>query len=268
MIFQRKIPQGLRQKLKSQRMVSEHVHLKLMYRILINMQRFTLAWPKKDRLPIVRIQPVLNQAAMSLSLRLKGIQSKAEPSPNDLAHLTLQDLENETVDFGRKNCGRSYQEIWNSDQEWVTFMVDRYGKSHNLSHRKFLRYVELMVQHHEENQMPVVVHQGQGYVGGSGHAEGPSSAKTMAKPKAKAKVGAAPNTGLMESIHFPSLEEDLLEETEMYNSLTMVPAPVSQDPEFVAMRDRLMNLENALTKVVNHLETQALENANQIHGSM
>ena len=54
----------------------------------------------------------------------------------------------------------------------------------------------------------------------------------------------------------------------MYNSLTMVPAPVSQDPEFMAMRDRLMNLENALTKVVNHLETQALENANQIHGSM
>ena len=54
----------------------------------------------------------------------------------------------------------------------------------------------------------------------------------------------------------------------MYNSLTMVPAPVSQDPEFMAMRDRLMNLENALTKVVNHLETQVLENANQIHGSM
>ena len=72
----------------------------------------------------------------------------------------------------------------------------------------------------------------------------------------------------MESIHFPSLEEDLLEEAEMYNSLTMVPAPASQDPEFMAMRDRLMNLENALTKVVNHLETQALENANQIHGSM
>ena len=44
-------------------------------------------------------------------------------------------------------------------------MVDRYGKSHNLSHRKFLRYAELMVQHHEENQMPVIVHQGQGYVG-------------------------------------------------------------------------------------------------------
>ncbi|CAL1140205.1 unnamed protein product [Cladocopium goreaui] len=224
-------------------------------RILINMRRFTLAWPKKDRPPIGRIHPVLNQAAMSLSLRLKGIQSKAEPSPNDVAHLTLQDLENETVDFGKKNCGRSYQEIWNTDQEWVTFMVDRYGKSHNPSHRKFIRFMELMVQHHEENQMPVVVHQGQGYVGSSGHADGPSSAKTMAKPKTKAKVGAAPNTGLMESIHFPSLEEDQLEETEMYNSMTMVAAPVSQDPEFMAMRDRLMNLENALTKVVNHLET-------------
>ena len=160
------------------------------------------------------------------------------------------------------------QEIWNTDQEWVTFMVDRYGKSHNLSHRKFLKYVELMVQHHEENQMPVVIHQGQGYVGGSGHADGPPRTRMTAKPRAKAKMGAATNTGVAESIHFPSLEEDLLEETEMYNSLTMVPAPVSQDPEFMAMRDRLMNLENALTKVVNHLETQALENANQIHGSM
>ena len=108
----------------------------------------------------------------------------------------IQELENETVDFGRKNCGRSYQEIWNTDQEWVTFMVDRYGKSHNLSHRKFLKYVELMVQHHKENQMPMVVHQGQGYVGGSGHADGPPSTRMMAKPKAKAKMGAATNTGL------------------------------------------------------------------------
>lgn len=71
----------------------------------------------------------------------------------------------------------------------------------------------------------------------------------------------------MDPIHFPSLEDDLLEETEMYNSLTMVPPPPSQDPEFNATKERMMNLESALTKVVNHLETQAMEKASQIPGS-
>ena len=107
MVFQQKIPQCLCQRPKSQGMVSGPVHLNLMYRIPINMLRLTLAWPKRDRPPIVTTLHVLNQVAMSLSLRLNGIQSKAEPSPNDLAHLTLQELEIETVDFGKKNCGRS-----------------------------------------------------------------------------------------------------------------------------------------------------------------
>ena len=84
----------------------------------------------------------------------------------------------------------------------------------------------------------------------------------------KAKAGVAPNSGYQEPTHFPLLDEELQEEIEMYNSLTMVPSPPSQSPEFSAMQERLLNLENALTKVVNHLETQVLENANQIHGSM
>ena len=68
---------------------------------------------------------------MSLSQRLKGLQMKSEPNPSDVAHLSIQDLENEMVDFGKKNCGRSYMEVWNTDQEWVAFMADRYSKSHN-----------------------------------------------------------------------------------------------------------------------------------------
>ena len=205
---------------------------------------------------------------MSLSQRLKGLQTKAEPTTEDLAHLSLRDLETEVVDFGKKNCGRSYQEVWSTDQEWVSFMVDRYGKSHNISHRKFLRYVELMVQQHEEQQLPVVVQPSQGYAGVSGLAEALPKAQLTAKPKSRPKAAAAHSTGLEGPIHFPSLEDDLLEETEMYNSLTMVPPPLSQDPEFHAMKERLLNLESALTKVVNHLETQAMENASQIQGSM
>ena len=135
------------------------------------------------------------------------------------------------------------------------------------SHRKFLRFVELMVQHHEEQQMPVVVQTGLGSTEGSGRVVNPPRAKANVKFQPKAKAGVAPNSGYQEPTHFPLLDEELQEEIEMYNSLTMVPSPLSQSPEFSAMQERLLNLENALTKVVNHLETQAMEQASQNQGT-
>jgi len=238
-----------------------------MYSFQINMQRLVTARPKHDTRPIFSRPNIKTQVAMSLSQRLKSLQMKTEPNSTDLAHWSLQSLENETVDFGKKNCGRSYMEVWNTDQEWVAFMVGRYSKSHNLAHRKFLRYVELMVQHHEEQQMPVVTQTGQGSTEVSGHVANLPRAKANVKFQPKAKGGAVPNSGFQEPTHFPLLDEELEEEIEMYNSLTMVPPPLSQSPEFSAMQDRMLNLENALTKVVNHLETQAMEQASQNHGS-
>jgi hypothetical protein len=34
------------------------------------------------------------------------------------------------------------------------------------------------------------------------------------------------------------------------------PTPLEQDPNFVAMQSRLLNMENALTRVINHLDRQ------------
>lgn len=230
------------------------------------MQWLVSTRPKHNSRPILPKPNNRTTAAMSLSQRLKGLQLKSEPNPTDFAHLTLQDLENETVDFGKKNQGRTYMEIWNTDQEWVTFMADRYSKSHNMSHRKFLRFVELMIQLHEEQQLPVVVQTGRGSTEDSGHAASLPKAKASAKGQPKAKAGAALSSGFLEPTHFPLMDEELQEEIEMYNSLTMVAPPLSQSPEFSAMQERMLNLENALTKVVNHLETQAMEQA-QNHGS-
>ena len=238
-----------------------------MYRTSIHMQRLVIARRKHNIRPIVSKPNTKTRKAMSLSQRLKGLQMKSEPNPSDVAHLSIQDLENEMVDFGKKNCGRSYMEVWNTDQEWVAFMADRYSKSHNPAHRKFLRFVELMVQHHEEQQMPVVVQTGLGSTEGSGRVVNPPRAKANVKFQPKAKAGVAPNSGYQEPTHFPLLDEELQEEIEMYNSLTMVPSPPSQSPEFSAMQERLLNLENALTKVVNHLETQAMEQASQNQGT-
>ncbi|CAL1138230.1 unnamed protein product [Cladocopium goreaui] len=196
----------------------------------IHMQRLVIARRKHNIRPIVSKPNTKTRKAMSLSQRLKGLQMKSEPNPSDVAHLSIQDLENEMVDFGKKNCGRSYMEVWNTDQE---------------------------------QQMPVVVQTGLGSTEGSGRVVNPPRAKANVKFQPKAKAGVAPNSGYQEPTHFPLLDEELQEEIEMYNSLTMVPSPLSQSPEFSAMQERLLNLENALTKVVNHLETQVRQLGHQ-----
>ena len=44
---------------------------------------------------------------------------------------------------------------------------------------------------------------------------------------------------------------------EMYNSGTMDQQPLSQDPDFLVMQQRMLNMEDALTKVIRHLEDKA-----------
>ena len=42
--------------------------------------------------------------------------------------------------------------------------------------------------------------------------------------------------------------------SEMYASETMMPNPLQQDPDFIAMRDRMLFMENALQRVIQHIE--------------
>ena len=57
-----------------------------------------------------------------------------------------------------------------------------------------------------------------------------------------------------------AMDEELQElaEFEMYSSGTIppVPMPLSQDPDFQAMTERVLHMETALTKVIRHLEDQ------------
>ena len=55
-----------------------------------------------------------------------------------------------------------------------------------------------------------------------------------------------------------SLDDGTEEEFEMYASTTMN-QPITENPEFKAIQDRMLNLENALSRVIHHLESKIEE---------
>ncbi|CAL1150804.1 unnamed protein product [Cladocopium goreaui] len=168
----------------------------------------------------------------------------------DLSHLTLEELGPELVDFGQKHRGQSFHETW-KDQEWVSWMTKHYGASTKTAHRRFIRYVELKLDYHEAHQMPIpVVPQGSlpmttSGVQSSAKAGGPSPGMIAAKAKTRPLS--------QSSIHLPDMEDaGWALEPGTYTQGTM-----SSDPNVEAMQQRMLHLENALSRVIHHLEMTA-----------
>ena len=204
----------------------------------------------------LRPASIAKVATMTLSQRLKQLQQPVADSVlPDLSHLRLEDLRVEKVDFGTKHKGKTYEEAW-LDQPWISFMASHYGESKSMSHRKLLRFIEMMVDKHEASGQPIAV--------SSSHADvpNPQSQRPMdprASMKAKAKPMANPKSSPIpvEFTHLPEMDDaDWELGSQTYQSGFMEEAPLNQDPSFLAMQTRLLHMEDALGRVINHLEGQ------------
>ena len=215
-------------------------------RPMINSSRFKCPISKLNR---------PKRIAMSLLNRLKALQVEVEMPLPDLSHLTLADLKSEVVTFGTKHQGDSYEKAW-EDQGWISFMITKYGNSKVLAHRRLIRYVELMVEKHEQTNKSVpLLPLPEALAGGYAMIEETFGHRSI-RPKAKA-MNMAPSGA---SAAVP-LDHDEESEFEMYNQGTTETTPFHQEPEFTALQDRMLNLENALGRVIKHLEDQAEKNA-------
>jgi hypothetical protein len=230
--------------------------------------RFTglLVLPQKKITPLRRItislrfkcptseQITRRRSAMSLMSRLKALQTEVEVPLPDLSHLTLTDLKSEVVAFGSKHQGESYEKAW-EDQSWISFMVAKYGNSKVLSHRRLLRFVELMIEHHEQMNAQVPVLPPPESLAGSYTVISETSGHRSIRAKAKA-MHIAPSGASMD------LPLDIEEEQafEMYNQGTTEATPYAQDPNVIALQERMLHMENALGRVIKHLEEQAEKN--------
>lgn len=134
-------------------------------------------------------------------------------------------------------------------------MLNRYGSSLKMEHRRLMRYIELKVEQHEQHQMPIPVHSAPA-TGNQGYTPHPKAsqlpkAKAKSMPQVQMSRGSRVTSEVLPNQH-PEGEDGF--NSEMYAQETMMAPPVSQDPEFLALRDRLLFMENALQRVINHIE--------------
>ena len=204
----------------------------------------------------------------SLINRLKSLQEETPVELTDLSGLTLAELSKEKIAFGQKHMGETFETAW-EDQMWINFMVTKYGSSKVLAHRKLIKFVELKVEAHEKHkqaipiELKVEAHEKHKQAipilppreSRDGYTDETSdhSGSKYIQPKAKVR----PSGRSHEPPILVDGDEEL--EFEMYNSGTMDQPPLSQDPDFQAMQQRLLHMEDALTKVIRHLEDKTSE---------
>lgn len=179
---------------------------------------------------------------MALVQRLKNLQVQANVEPLDLSHLQLEDLRQEKIAFGQKHHGKSFESVWNSDQVWITWVLQHYGSSTKGAHRKLVRYVEL-VERAEQQGNRILVKEDQPEVSTKGFGK-----SYQAKPKSQP-------TRPIETT--PILEEARADEEDSFEMVANQLAQ-NQQPDVQHLEARMLNLENALQRVISHLEDQAL----------
>lgn len=212
----------------------------------------------KDTSSLLEHQRRLNMS--SLSNRLKQMQQVDMSTLSDLSHLRLGDFEEGVVGFG-KYMTASYQEAW-QDQEWISFVVSRFANSTKETHRRLIRYVELQLEWHESHQTPIMTSPGVSRqpTGLSHPVTNMSRLGSLPKAKPKAAAGRSTATSIAVPVttHLPDMESDWDElDSVTYHHGSMNPTPLSQDPNFQEMRERLLNMENVMGRVIEHLDRHA-----------
>lgn len=193
-------------------------------------------------------------SSQALSQRLKALQVPGSPRIDpDLQKLTGQ-------------CDPLRQETPGQDihpgvepRSTVTWICQHYGKSHNPMRRRFLRFVQLKVQK-GRNSGPD--HSDRGVLQGQAHASSPTT------------PGPSQDQGKGQGGHFHQrvgrlrvgggggrvvgrIYGEPIQETDGYPTTQMVDPPMSPEgvqADVTALQNKMLGLEHALSRVIQHLE--------------
>lgn len=178
-----------------------------------------------------------------LANRLKKLQvMTSEPRP-DFSHMSIQELEECQIDFGSKHLGDSFLHVWTSDQPWVMWLIQHYGNSKKSSHQKFLQFAEMKIERAELEGAAIPISEPLTDKDLSWTSKGYGKSSI---PKAKAKSHA------MGATVMPTLPHDVIEELED-ESFEVLPLETEKDAEIQCLQARMLNIENALQQVIQHL---------------
>lgn len=198
---------------------------------------------------------------MSLASRLSKIQEVKKPELPSIDHFTLEQLGAMTIDFGKTHRGRSYQHMWEVEQEWIVWFLQRYSQSSKMSHRLFCKFAELQIEMAENWNHRVPVYPT------SRDVTSENLTKEKMVPKAKAKMGAKTKGSGMQSytpaFDMESEEKDefeMFQEWELEQQLDGLTVTTIQ-ADVLSLQDRMSNMENMLQQVLSHLQPKAAESS-------
>ena len=182
---------------------------------------------------------------MSLSSRFDRVMTKAvDDSVDQFQQLTVQEMGDAKVTFGKAHMGRTYLEMWLEEQNWIKWFIRTYSDSQKVEHRKLLIYVEKMISAHElEHKLPPMESMTQGVV----------MPRCKGQPKAKASTAVGPFMFMEASSNIGTEQWDVMDPEEMlaHNARGLDEDPHLESIE--ALQARMLHVENALMEILQHV---------------
>lgn len=171
----------------------------------------------------------------TLSQRLNRVQERVTTNAGNrrLQDISLDEMDNFVVMFGERHRNRRFIEVWESDQNWINFVVKRYESSEKPAHKELMHYINLKVERAELSQTPLPPR----------NSWDDQDLINNERNGARSKAMARPSTGP------PDLTEEHLEST--WSDADVVSVP---QPQLASMEHRLIHLEDAMTRICNHLD--------------
>lgn len=166
---------------------------------------------------------------MSLTARFDRVRKQQqEQGMEEFMLLSMDEMEQCKVNFGQAQKGKSYKEVWDTDRSWRRFIINKYGESPVVEHKKIIYFFQLKIERLElEMNLPDV-----------------EPEQMVMLPKAKAKAKAQTTNPNIETASMVSEPWDLMAENETQ--------AVAQ-----GLQDRMYQVENVMQEVLNHLRQHA-----------
>lgn len=180
----------------------------------------------------------------SLAARLKNVQVPvaAEEDTNDFTHLTMAQLDDMEMNFGKAHLGKKFLTMWTEEQQWISWFSSRYANSRDPKHRLMIHYITRKVDRAEMTGEKIPVKE-------PSQSVNPKITKGYVppRPKSQPKAKASPDQQLL----------NLLEEDEDFGFEEVNMDQQSQSSE--VMESRMLNMESLLQHLMLTLENMQMQ---------
>lgn len=182
----------------------------------------------------------------SLAQRLQKVQVATTEAKPDLSHMSLQEMKDQKISFGKTHHGRTFQDMCDNEQSWTTWFVQRYSNSGKAEHMVFLKFVELMVERAELTGQGVPL-TNQKEVEKTRSLTGAQASQPEVNHGARAKAKAMVTVPIQTSLW------DYEDDPETFEMLSET-APIQENVKIMNLESRMQGVETALASILQHLE--------------